>query len=281
MTSVRNILEYLLPFVATAGSYSAVIQHRVASHDAKEGATAFHHALSDADVTIQSFLEVVLLAKFPTVSFFSEEQESSLNKKYFSEDAELEVLLDPVDGTRSYIDNRSPYQVIVTVHDRRSICGALSYMPRYNQAFMAVKDEGAFLLSDDDIARGSKGKRMQLTHSDGPLLVFNQPALVEKLRKFIDIRDITVEYERAVDGFISTDLLRGRAAAMIAAPSQAIDGGALSFIAQEAGAVVTDQAGKPIGSYRDNPKRVLPCVISAVNMEWHKKVLDLMHGITL
>jgi len=80
---------------------------------------------------------------------------------------------------------------------------------------------------------------------------------------------------------VSTDLLQGRSVATIVAPSQAIDGGALSFIAQEAGATVTDQFGNPVGSYRANPKRVLPCVIAAVNDEWHQKVLELVRDVEL
>jgi myo-inositol-1(or 4)-monophosphatase len=279
MTSTREILNYLLPFVSTAGTYSAVIQSGVASHDAKEGSTAFHHALSDADLTIQSYLEVALLSKFPKVSFFSEEQASSLNRKYFPEDAELEVLLDPVDGTRSYIDNRSAYQIIVTVHDRSGISGALVYLPRHQQAFLGVRGEGTFVVTSEDIAQGRQGARRTLTHSSGPVLVFNRADLVQKLQQHIDVRDFLDEYERGPEGFTSMDLLNGRASAIIVAPSQAIDGGALSFLAQEAGAIVTDQHGKPVGSYRHNPKRVLPCVVAAVNREWHEKVLGLIQGI--
>jgi myo-inositol-1(or 4)-monophosphatase len=280
MTSPREILDYLLPFVVTAGSYSAVIQGGVASHDSKEGSTAFHSALSDADLTIQSFIEVVLLAKFPKVSFFSEEEASSLNKKYFPKDAELEVLLDPVDGTRSYIDNRSAYQIIVTIHDRKTICGALAYMPRHKEAFVAVRGEGAFLLSSADVERGARGTRLSLTHASGPILVFNRPDLVQRLSPHIDIRDLTAEYDRGPDRFISTDLLRGRVAGNIVSPSQAIDGGAFAFIAEEAGAVISDQFGNPVGSYRESTKRVLPCVIAAANKEWHEKLVRLMQEVS-
>jgi hypothetical protein len=44
--TVREIISYLLPHVVTAGAYSAQIQKRVATHDAKEGDTPFHQALS-------------------------------------------------------------------------------------------------------------------------------------------------------------------------------------------------------------------------------------------
>jgi myo-inositol-1(or 4)-monophosphatase len=276
MTSPREILSYLLPFVVSAGKYSAAIQQGVNTHQAKEGTTLFHQALSDADISIQSFIEVALLAKFPQVSFFSEEQAASLNARYFPLGADYEVLLDPVDGTRAYIDNRSTYQVIVTVHDSQAICGALAYMPRRGEALMAIRGEGATRLTDSEIAQGSLGRALRVSQNEGPVLVFNRPDIVARLRAHVDVRDLAQEYERGEQGHTSMDLLRDRANAVILAPSQAIDGGALAFIAQEAGATVTDATGAAVGSYRGNAQRVLPCVIVGVNPTWHQKVLELM-----
>ena len=56
MPTPREIINYLLPFMITAGRYSVRIQRNIGTHPAKEGGTIFHHALSDADLTIQSFL---------------------------------------------------------------------------------------------------------------------------------------------------------------------------------------------------------------------------------
>jgi fructose-1,6-bisphosphatase/inositol monophosphatase family enzyme len=152
-------------------------------------------------------------------------------------------------------------------------------MPRLQEAFVAVRGEGAFLLSGADIERGACGTRLSLTQSSGPVLVFNRPDLVQKLSPHIDIRDLTVEYDRGPDRFISTDLLRGRVAGNIVSPSQAIDGGAFAFIAEEAGALVTDQFGKPVGSYRESAKRVLPCVVAVTNKELQQKILGLLQGV--
>lgn len=120
-----QVIDFLLPQLALAGQYTVEIQKRVRAHDAKPGSTPFHQALSDADLSVQAFLEVALLARFPEISFFSEEQAQSLNQKYFPERARFELLLDPVDGTRFYLDSREGYQIIVTLLDGDEIVAAV------------------------------------------------------------------------------------------------------------------------------------------------------------
>ena len=278
MTDVREILEYLIPFVVTAGAYSAAVQSRIDVHDSKDGPTPFHHALSDADLTVQSYIEVALLARYPGVSFFSEEREQSLNTKYFPSNAELEVLLDPIDGTRAYIAQRSHYQIIVTVHDARRIVGALCYMPRLDRCYIAIQGSGAYVRSNKECSTGAPGTRLDVTTSAGPVLVFNSPELVQKLKGTYDVRDLAQEFDRGPAAYHSTDLIDGRASSVISAPAQAIDGGALAFIAAEAGAIVTDESGAELQSFRASPQRTLPYVIASANSSVHEQLLCHLSG---
>ena len=113
---VTDILDYLTPFVVTAGRYSLEVQGQVKSQQGKSGmADAFGEALTDADLSGQAFIEVAMLARFPHLRFFGEEHEQSYNMKYFSDDAELCVYLDPVDGTLFYKDGLDSYNVIATL----------------------------------------------------------------------------------------------------------------------------------------------------------------------
>lgn len=275
-TTPHDIIHYLLPFVATAGSYSACVQQRVGTHDAKDGATVFHHALSDADLTVQSYLEVALLARFPDVSFFSEEQAQSLNAKYFPTNAHLEVLLDPIDGTRAYIDNSPHYQIIVTIHDRSEIVGALCYMPRRDRCYIATKGEGAYILTHREARSGGRGTRVRLGAASGPLLLFNQPEMLAKLTPHFETRDIVSEYARSGTLFDYTDFFEGRSIAIVSSPCQAIDGGAIAFIAQEAGATATDLQGDPLGNFRESPKRVLPGSLTSASPDVHEAILKIL-----
>ncbi len=273
MTHPREILWYLLPFIATAGTYSRRVQDRVGSHAEKHGETAFHHALSDADLTVQSYLEVALLARFPEVSFFSEEQAQSLNVKYFPTEAPLEVLLDPIDGTRAYIDNREHYQIIVTVHDKEQIVGALCYMPRLDRCYIAVRGEGTRLLTCGEAAGAEPGQVLKLMQLAGPVLLFNSPALVKLLSPRFDVRDLVSSYIEEPGKHNSTDVLVGKAVATLHAPCQAIDGGAIAFIVEQAGGIVTDFDGNPTASYRLVQSRTLPEVVVAANQEIHTQLL--------
>ena len=276
MTTPHDIISYLLPFVATAGAYSVQVQRGVGTHGAKDGATKFHHALSDADLTIQGYLEVVLLAQFPHLSFFSEEQEQSLNRKYFADDFELEVLLDPIDGTRAYIDNREFYQIIVTIHDRKGIVGSLCHMPRRDRCYIATRGGGAFVLSHAEVQSRGQGRRLTLSHQDGPVLVFDAPDLVERLSPHVDVKDLAVSYEAAGERHYSTDLLEGLASATLHRPVQAIDGASIALIASEAGAIATDFSGNPLGSFRGSDKRVLPNALVAINGQVHERILKAL-----
>jgi fructose-1,6-bisphosphatase/inositol monophosphatase family enzyme len=273
-TKPIEVLTYLLPHIVTAGAYSAEIQSRVATREAKGGDTIFHHALSDADLSIQAFLEVVLLARFPELSYFSEEQEQSLNKKYFLGRSTLEILLDPIDGTRPYIDGREFYQIIVTLHDDQEIVGSICYMPRRDKCFVATKGEGAYLLSRDDIAAGRRGSRWDVTTGEGPVLLFNSPALVERLSKSMSVKDLVTAYVEEPGCFHSTDILEGAACAVVHRSCQAIDGGSIAFIAAEAGAIVTDFLGGPVPSYRALSSRVVPNVVVSVNQDVHHRILE-------
>jgi myo-inositol-1(or 4)-monophosphatase len=283
MSKAAEILDYLAPFVSAAGAYSVAVQNRIDVHQAKSGPTPFHHALSDADLSIQSYLEVALLARYPEVGFFSEEHSQSLNLKYFSNNpqspVELEVQLDPIDGTRAYIAQRTHYQIIVTIHDARRIVAAMCYMPRLDRCYMAVRGEGAFVQTHDQYNRRVAGTRLDVSKSQGPVLLFNRPDLVKKLQTELDVKDILEEFNPhgTIATFHSTDLLEHRAAAVIHAPAQAIDGGALAFIAEEAGAIVSDWSGADLGSFRETPDRTLPCVIAAANRTIHSAIVKLFN----
>ena len=273
MTTPRDVIQYLLPFVVTAGAYSRQIQGGVKSHDPKGDGNMFETALSDADLTIQGYLEVVLLARFPDLHFFSEEQEKSLNRRYFTAKGSLEILLDPIDGTRSYLDNREQYQIMITLHDDREIVGAICYMPRRERGYIGVKGEGCSVLTKEEILAGARGTRVSVADAEGPVLVWDAPILVEKLRDTVDIRDLTQWYVTAPGQHSSTDLVEGKASAIIHQTCQAIDGGALAFLAAEAGAIVTHFSGEPLRSFRSEASRIIDQVVVSANQRVHDKLL--------
>ncbi len=279
MYQVQEIIESLLPYLDTAGRYAKQIQKRVGVQEDKSGATAFHQALSDADLTVQSFFEVVLLAKFPEISFFSEEQAKSLNVKYFPSGNELEVLLDPIDGTRCYIDNRSHFQIIVSFHDEKELVGTILHMPRLGYTYTAVRNNGVKKYSNEELITGGKGAPFvlpRINESEAPVLMFNSPNIQALLAPHVNAKDLVVEYGIDPERYNSTDILEGKAKANLHSPCQAIDGAAIALIVEEAGGVVSDFDGNRPKSYRLCSARTVPNLLVAANKEIHEQLLSLL-----
>jgi fructose-1,6-bisphosphatase/inositol monophosphatase family enzyme len=138
-----ELVEYFLGLLVTAGDYALAIQPQVAGPRQKDGHNAWVSALTDADLSVQNFMEVATLARFPQVRFFGEEHAQSLNQKYFPGNAEVSVHLDPVNGTFLYKNQRPRWDIIVSVAERGRLTAAVSYVPSSGRFYLALLGRGA------------------------------------------------------------------------------------------------------------------------------------------
>jgi fructose-1,6-bisphosphatase/inositol monophosphatase family enzyme len=149
-------------------------------------------------------------------------------------------------------------------------------MPRRNLCYIAAKGEGAFKLTHEEVLSGKPGCKIDVTSNSGPVLLFHAPELVKKLQESFDVKDLAQTYETSPGMHNSTDMLAGKASAVVHQSCQAIDGGALSFIATEAGAIMTDFSGNPPRSFRTDPKRTIPEIVVSATREIHARVLEAL-----
>jgi len=276
---VQNLVDAVLPHLLIAGRYAAKIQSRVGIQEEKGGDTIFHTALSDADLTIQSYFEVVLLSLSQDVAFYPEEYAKSLNVKYFNPESSLEVLLDPIDGTRSYIDGRQEFQVIIAIHDDAEMVGAIVHIPRRGVTYSAVKGQGARKYSNVDLESGTQGSvhvLPKVAPKGAPVLLFNSPELLNTISQARPAKDLLDVYREAPESHNSTDILEGLTPAIVYRHCQAIDGGAIAFIAMEAGAVWSDFNGAPVGSFRSSETRTLSGIVVSLSNEIHQELVAVL-----
>ena len=119
--SPLKILQTLLPHLRVAAGYAQQIQNKIISLPAKDAGDNFlSAALTDADLSIQTMIEVALLGTFPDLAFYGEEYEQSRNTKYFTSTElgtknDYLITLDPIDGTQYYLDGFDNYQVILSI----------------------------------------------------------------------------------------------------------------------------------------------------------------------
>jgi fructose-1,6-bisphosphatase/inositol monophosphatase family enzyme len=243
----NEIVPFLLPHLLVAGRYSARIQSRIQARPAKAGENAFQQALTDADLSVQAFLEVAMLSRFPEMRFFSEEFADSLNAKYFPSAGDLEMLVDPIDGTRAYLDGAEAYQIIVTLRQKDRMAAVLCYMPRRHECYVAIAEKPAVICSEADMEERVLGtRRVQLSSRSRRVLLFNARDVKQALEGGFEVVDIYEEYARSHVHHGFTKILSGEAAACIHPYPQVIDAGAIAFVAQQAGGVLSQFNGEPL-----------------------------------
>ncbi|MDJ0569464.1 MAG: inositol monophosphatase family protein [Pleurocapsa sp. MO_192.B19] len=248
----REILQTLLPHLRVAAGYAQQIQTKIISLPAKDaGDNILSAALTDADLSIQTVVEVALLGTFPDISFYGEEHEQSRNTKYFSSTKlganDYLITLDPIDGTKYYLDGFDNYQIILSVLNADSYEAAIAISPAQNCYYYALKNQGAY---QGELAQNLDNCRMLTITNPRPSILLGwgmaylKPALQDKYQ-VIDIENC---YSSSIqlpnyNGIFSGDLI-----GWITKRGKLIDSAALAFIAQENGCIVTGFDGLPLPS---------------------------------
>ncbi len=275
----RQILETLLPPLRLAAGYACHIQDKIASQPDKGDVATnpFSAALTDADLSIQTFVEVALLGAFPEIRFYGEEYEKSYNTKYFraidfGEAGDYLVTLDPIDGTRFYKDGHPSYQIIVTVLNTDDYEAVLAISPAYGEYYYGLRGQGTFKgpLSADF----GDCQRLQLTAPPNRVMLGSRlAALKPGLSDRYDVISILEDYSAEVRVPTINGILTGELAGVVLAMGQLIDGAALAFLAKEASYIVTTLTGEPLPPLNSVNDYRLPGLIIAATPELHQDLV--------
>ncbi len=249
--TAREILTALLPFLKVAGAYADRIQQRIASHPDKfEGDHFFANALTDADLSIQTFIEVTLLAKFPTARFYGEEYEKSYNTKYFraidlGPQGDYLITLDPIDGTRYYMDGHPNYLIMLTVVNADNFEAAIALSPANGCYYYSLRDRGTFVGSlEDDL---DQCKPLKITNPGNKVVLgWSLSGIAEQVRSHYPVISLKTDYSRDIPVPPINGLLTGEVAGVILAKAQFIDTAALAWMAKEMGYCLTTYDGSPL-----------------------------------
>ena len=185
---------------------------------------------------------------FPDVRFYGEEHEKTYNTKYFraidlGPDGDYLITLDPIDGTRFYLDNHPNYQIILGVLNANDFEAVIALTPAQDCYYYALRNQGAFVgrLADDL----EDCKPLQVTPTEKILLGWNMGHLAGGLDRY-QVVAVQTDYSPTtaipnVNGLLSGDL---SGAAL--RTGKFIDGAAIAFLAQQAGCLVTTLTGDPL-----------------------------------
>jgi myo-inositol-1(or 4)-monophosphatase len=276
----RQILATLLPYLRTAGAYAKQIQRQIQAQPDKDGKgdNFFASALSDADLSIQTMMEVVLLGLFPQVRFYGEEHEQTYNTKYFraidlGPQGDYLIALDPIDGTQFYLDGHPNYQIILSVLNADEFEAVIAITPGQDLYYYTLRGEGTFrgdlhqeLADCQPLAIAAPTKAICLGWHMGNVA----PLLRDRYAVFHTKADYS--RDRPIPNF--NGLLSGDLAGAVLARGQFIDGAALAFMAQEMGYIVTSFDGSPPLPLHRCEDYQRPGMVVAASAEIHQDLLQ-------
>jgi fructose-1,6-bisphosphatase/inositol monophosphatase family enzyme len=280
--SPRKIIQTLLPHLRVAAGYARQIQAQIKSLPAKESENILSAALTDADLSIQTLIEVALLGTYPDLAFHGEEYEQSRNTKYFSStklDADKYLItLDPIDGTKYYLDGFDNYQIILSILSANTYEAAIAISPARHCYYYAVKNQGLYRGSleqdlDDCIL-------LEITNPHPAILLgwgmgHLKPLLQDKYR-VIDLENCYSSSHQFpnYNGIFTGDLI-----GWITKRGKFIDSAALAFMAQENGCMVTGFDGFPLPPLHTRTNFSYDGAIVANSRQLHRDLLAACQNV--
>ncbi|MDL5057354.1 inositol monophosphatase family protein [Geitlerinema calcuttense] len=274
----RQILNTLLPHLRVAAAYARQIQPQIAARPIKEQQeNMFAAALSDADLSIQTLVEVALIGSFPNIRFFGEEYEQSYNTKYFraidlGEQGDYLVTLDPIDGTQFYLDGHDNYQIILAILNADEFEAVLAISPAQDIYYYALRGEGAWQGKLEDPLEACRPLQIGETQP-AILLGWGMEAIAPALKDQYQIFDIATGYSHEVQIPNLNGMFSGELAGAIIRTGKWIDGAALAFLAQSAGCIVTTLEGNPPPPLHSSTDYQRPGFIVAASNSIHQDLV--------
>lgn len=285
--TAKEILCELLPLLKIAGAYANQIQQRIASlPDKYDGDHLFANALTDADLSIQTFVEVTLLAKFPTVRFYGEEYEKSYNTKYFraidlGSQGDYLITLDPIDGTRYYMDGHPNYLIILTVLNADGFEGAIALSPANNCYYYSLRGQGTFIGSMSDNLDDCKPLKIE-NPGERVLLGWALSPIAEKVQSHgLSVLDLKTEYSSKTPVPPINGLLTGEISGVILAGAQFIDTAALAWMAEEMSYFVTTFDGSPLPPLSACKNYHRAEIIVSATESMQQKLIEIMKSVNI
>jgi histidinol-phosphatase len=193
--------------------------------------------VTEADIAAEYAIREVLGSRFPEHGFYGEETGRD------REDSPYLWLVDPIDGTKSFIRGYPFFSTQIALMHEGKIIAAVSNAPAFQERAWAERGVGAWL--DDEKIQVSHINRLEdATLSSGNLRSLAESPLWDSYGSLV----AGVSRVRGYGDFYHYHLLAaGRIDVVIESDVNILDIAALSLIVEEAGGRFTNLDGAPIG----------------------------------
>lgn len=210
-----------------------------------------------ADIETEETIKKIILDTFPEHGFYGEETGK------VNEDAEYNWLIDPIDGTKSFVRRYPFFSTQIALMKGDELIVGVSNSTEFKQLAYAEKGQGAFL-NDQPIQTSDFTEFSQSALSTGNLATIAGKPQWQNLGQVIQ----QVNRIRGYGDFYHYHLLAsGKVDFIVESDVNILDIAALSVIVNEAGGKFTDLSGKALNLDTST-------VLAAATDELHEKALN-------
>ncbi len=212
-----------------------------------------------ADRRAEEIIRGILLAEFPAHGFFGEESGKQ------QADAEYLWLVDPIDGTKSFVGGYGMFSTQIALMHRGRLVLGVSSAPAANEIAWATRGAGA-VMDGSPVSVSSKTRLSEASVSTGNLQSMARSGQWAGLGKIFAQVNRTRGYG---DYYHYHRLAAGQLDAVIESDVNILDIAALSVIVEEAGGIFTDLEGRAPGLGTTSVLAAVPGL--------HRQLLDILN----
>ncbi len=251
-----------------ATAAQAVISDFLARGDWNVTLKSDQSPVTEVDVAAEQAIKSVLTSALPDASFFGEETGKSAASGSNASVAGLRWLVDPIDGTKSFIRGSRYYSTQIALEVDNELRLGVSNAPAYGERLVAEAGKGAWL--DGVEVHCNKVESLDdAFFSAGNLTTLARDAqgwaryagIVGRVRRVRGYGDFCHYHQ----------LCCGQADLVLESDVNILDIAALTVAVRAAGGIITDMYGKPVDEATTS-------VLAACTQTLHAEALALLHG---
>lgn len=224
--------------------------------------------VTEVDVASEKAIKAVLMAQLPSAAFYGEETGRTPAQNEL-DPTELLWLVDPIDGTKSFIRNMRYYSTQIALQVGGELSVGVSTAPAYGERLVSRKGAGAYLNGTQVECRKTTSLSEAFLSTGNLTRMAQNPASWKVLGEIIP----QVRRLRGYGDFCHYhQLCCGQTDLIIESDVNILDIAALTVAVREAGGVITDLTGEAIGLETTS-------VLAAGTRALHDEVLALIKPV--
>ena len=222
-----------------------------------------------ADKLVESVLRRMISKKFPKHEILGEEFEN------FSTNSKWKWVLDPIDGTRSFILGYPIFGTLISLVENNvnPILGIID-IPATGERWFGYKDKESIFFPDNNSEKSIKCKVSDQKKIEKAVLTCADPVMFDvfQKKKFDDLASKVKMVRWGGDCYSYGLLALGFIDLVVEADLKIFDVMALIPVVEEAGGIISDWQGQVI--FNDDWDG---CVLASANRELHEKALQYLN----